>query len=439
MLVRKILRTGVLVFMFTSILAGCRRTVQTLDLRYEGDPGGKKVTMDRFESFDFSFSSGYYMNSGNAYSAVRDGDRVIVKVRLDSVPDEEVPEIETDAAFMERLEQIVRDHNVAAWNGFSRSQKNVLDGDSFHLYIRMANGETLGAGGYEAWPEGYGSVRGELESLFVGLYEEHYPSREKALERYYQEELVPKYGISYDSDVEYPYISAGGDQFIYGSCPVQEGMLGHWTGDYTGSKYRRDPGDMLVAYLYTEPAEEFDYSDACLRFEVYTVDDDMQVRCIGGDFVDADLFWNDSLYSYFFTHYTRDRMVIGYFSQKRSRAGSRKKTGTYSLYEYRDGEIRPAFDYVLEGSMDTDLTWDDLAELVPMAEEFRFPQSLAYWKEHPSDPVIKTTEINELVSFHTGTNYGKGFHEALTATPEGQPVEGFLITGQIRGRNGKAP
>ena len=55
---------------------------------------------------------------------------------------------------------------ISSWNGFSKSDHNVLDGNSFSLYLRMKDDNTVEASGYMRWPKNYEEVKGELISLF---------------------------------------------------------------------------------------------------------------------------------------------------------------------------------------------------------------------------------------------------------------------------------
>ena len=47
---------------------------------------------------------------------------------------------------------------VQKWNGFSKSNPNVLDGESFSLDIELTDGSTITAYGCNAYPENYQEV-----------------------------------------------------------------------------------------------------------------------------------------------------------------------------------------------------------------------------------------------------------------------------------------
>ena len=122
-------------------------------------------------SFRFNASGGSYMNSGETYEAALKDGTVTVRIRLDGVDDEDAEEFTTDESFLRKLDEIVERNNVKKWNGFSLSNKNVLDGHGFSLSIKMENGEYLSAHSYMAWPDNYSEFCGEVTALFMELYD----------------------------------------------------------------------------------------------------------------------------------------------------------------------------------------------------------------------------------------------------------------------------
>ena len=51
-------------------------------------------------------------------------------------------------------------------NGFNKSDRYVLDGNSFSLSISMNNDEYVSASGYMKWPKNYKEVKEELITFF---------------------------------------------------------------------------------------------------------------------------------------------------------------------------------------------------------------------------------------------------------------------------------
>jgi|GEM_PF-1960301 len=142
---------------------------------YYGRKGGKRVVMGSFESFSFSYSTGNYMNARRSFEAELKDGKVKVKIALEEVADEDAAVIETGSEFMQKLEEAAETHGVRKWNGFSLSNKRVMDGTGFRLSIRMENDEYLTASGYMARPKGYREAASAFESIFMELYDSVYP------------------------------------------------------------------------------------------------------------------------------------------------------------------------------------------------------------------------------------------------------------------------
>lgn len=138
---------------------------------YSGSRGGKRIKMAPIVKFRFSASGGSYMNSGESYEAELADGKVTVRIRLDGVDEEDAEEFVTDESFLRKLDEIVERNNVKKWNGFSLSNRNVLDGHGFSLSIKMENGEYLTASSYMAWPDHYSEFKGEVAALFMELYD----------------------------------------------------------------------------------------------------------------------------------------------------------------------------------------------------------------------------------------------------------------------------
>ena len=125
----------------------------------------KKIEISKFKYFEFGYSNGYAMNSNVNYR-VDCQDKCIAKIKPDGVSDEERIEVELGNNDIENLISILKKYDVSKWNGFKKSDKYVMDGDSFHLYLKMVNNDYISASGYMKWPKNYSVVRGELDIFF---------------------------------------------------------------------------------------------------------------------------------------------------------------------------------------------------------------------------------------------------------------------------------
>jgi hypothetical protein len=66
------------------------------------------------------------------------------------------------------LAQKFRQLKVDKWDGFSKSDPNVLDGNSFSLEIELAGGSTISAHGSNAYPENFSEFRKLIEEAVYG-------------------------------------------------------------------------------------------------------------------------------------------------------------------------------------------------------------------------------------------------------------------------------
>ena len=133
----------------------------------------KEITISNIKYFHFSYSVGYAMNAYVIYELNYKDDKYIISIKPNGISDEEKKEVEVDNSFIQKLEEILKKYHVEKWNGFNKHDKNVLDGDSVSLNIRMENNDYLSASGYMKWPNNYGNVRGELDTIFMNIYNQN--------------------------------------------------------------------------------------------------------------------------------------------------------------------------------------------------------------------------------------------------------------------------
>lgn len=121
------------------------------------------------KTFHFTYTNGYAANAFTYYDIrLKDGNYKAY-IKLNGVPAEEAVEIEMTKEQVQKVEEILNKYKVYKWNGFDKTDKDVLDGDSFSLNLSMENGKSIGASGYMAWPDNYREVKAELSTFFEGL------------------------------------------------------------------------------------------------------------------------------------------------------------------------------------------------------------------------------------------------------------------------------
>ena len=133
--------------------------------------GSRKVKkIDSITQLRFSYSSGYMMNSDTVYEITKNGSKYYANIKPYLVPSDEAFEVEIDEKVINEIIEVLNKYEVSKWDGFSKSDKYVLDGDSFSFSIHMDNGSDIYASGYMMWPKNYGEVKSELNRILGPLY-----------------------------------------------------------------------------------------------------------------------------------------------------------------------------------------------------------------------------------------------------------------------------
>ena len=133
-------------------------------------------------SFRYSFDGTI---GGNNYSydvTVKDG---VATLTYESMQFHDYGEMtcELPAGFMAQLEGLYKAHRLARWDGFSKYNSWVSDGEGFSLSIRFADGTSMSASGSNSFPKGYRDVKAALDALFA-------PYVEQMLEAMRQEKIA---------------------------------------------------------------------------------------------------------------------------------------------------------------------------------------------------------------------------------------------------------
>jgi len=127
----------------------------------------KKIT--ELTRLDFGYSTSTAMNGNVSYN-INCSDKCFLTIKPNDIAEEEKQEVELDKKTIKKLIGILNKYDVANWDGFSKSDPNVLDGDSFHMYLTIQDKKTISASGYMKYPKNYGKVENELNNLLGGYY-----------------------------------------------------------------------------------------------------------------------------------------------------------------------------------------------------------------------------------------------------------------------------
>jgi hypothetical protein len=130
----------------------------------------KEAIMTDIKSLNYSYSQGYAMNAYVRYE-LECKEKCILKYKPLYVPEEDFKKVEVNEEVVKELESILNKYEVYKWDGFNKSNKNVLDGDDFHFSVNLKDGTSISASGYMSWPKNYREVSDEISTLFNKLFE----------------------------------------------------------------------------------------------------------------------------------------------------------------------------------------------------------------------------------------------------------------------------
>ena len=118
--------------------------------------------------FSFSHSG---MHTGLMYTLSAGSTETGWKAELSLLARDREYILDMTDADVERLEDIVKIHNLKAWAGFDKVDRHALDGTDFSLSIDFEDGKHLYAEGSNAFPEGYAEARNDICTYFGELME----------------------------------------------------------------------------------------------------------------------------------------------------------------------------------------------------------------------------------------------------------------------------
>lgn len=124
-----------------------------------------KKEINSIKSLEYGYSDGWHMY-GNVLYSLKCDDKCILKSKLSGYPEEEVFEVELSGYDIDNIIKILQDNNVGSWDGFNKSDKNVLDGTSFHFKVVTKDGTDIYASGYMKYPNNYRTVIDGIVSIF---------------------------------------------------------------------------------------------------------------------------------------------------------------------------------------------------------------------------------------------------------------------------------
>lgn len=124
-----------------------------------------KEKIESISSFSFFYTNGYAINSDIRYEIDCKKECIAIIKQYGKDEDEKV-EAKIDDETLNKIVEVLNRFDVLKWDRFSKSDKNVLDGDSFSMHFTYNDGKRVSANGYMVWPANYRNVRDELDNIF---------------------------------------------------------------------------------------------------------------------------------------------------------------------------------------------------------------------------------------------------------------------------------
>ena len=130
----------------------------------------KNINIIDIQSFHFGYSTGNMMNSNVSFS-VTCKEKCMASIKPNNESPDDEYEVEVDSEFIHQLKEILIKYQVSKWDGYQKSNSNVMDGDSFSIYVEVDKEHSISASGYMMYPKNYREVENEITELFMNLYD----------------------------------------------------------------------------------------------------------------------------------------------------------------------------------------------------------------------------------------------------------------------------
>ena len=122
----------------------------------------------------------YHSGNSNGYSqmrsyvelTVRDGKALVRYPESSDMFSETVIEKEVSLQIVSEMNDLLKKYRIYRWDGYQKSNPYVMDGSSWNLNIRLANGQTITASGYMMYPDNYREFINEQAALFAKYLKE---------------------------------------------------------------------------------------------------------------------------------------------------------------------------------------------------------------------------------------------------------------------------
>lgn len=144
---------------------GCRGVIGPGEKGEDGLGAKAKTNTSGTVAFSFSYD-GTIGGDNYRYGVEKEADgRIIFTYESMEYPDYGEMKREVEQAVLDRLDAIYRENDVCRWEGYSKYNPNVSDGDGFSLRFAFADGNSMYAHGSNCYPDGYQAFFSAMRSV----------------------------------------------------------------------------------------------------------------------------------------------------------------------------------------------------------------------------------------------------------------------------------
>lgn len=122
----------------------------------------------QINKLSYSYTNGYGVNQNVSYK-IDCEDKCVLTIKEYEKNEDDLITIKLSSENMDEFEKILNKCHILSWKGFSKSDKNVLDGDSFSFSLRYNDDEKVSASGYMMYPDYYNKFQKEFEEYVSSL------------------------------------------------------------------------------------------------------------------------------------------------------------------------------------------------------------------------------------------------------------------------------
>ena len=136
--------------------------LQSMPVFYDGEG------VYQINKLEYSYTNGYEVNSDVSYK-IDCEDKCILIIKEYGKDEKDVITKKLTNKDMDKFEDTLNKYHILSWKGFNKSDKNVLDGNSFSFHLRYNDDEKLSASGYMMYPNHYRDFKEKFEEYVTEI------------------------------------------------------------------------------------------------------------------------------------------------------------------------------------------------------------------------------------------------------------------------------